>query len=121
MIDELLKSDPKGKRARATTIPLPDIGKRFITPGTPGLDALRAVTDPAPAPTPGAQADADAEEPADSATVQNARVVKRILEEHVWPKWKALVAAESEPARERKPGLERFEAGKELQFPLLLS
>ncbi|KAJ7821131.1 VRR-NUC domain-containing protein [Mycena olivaceomarginata] len=108
VIDELLKSDPKGKRGRATTIPLPDIGKRFVTPGTPGLDALRAVTDPAPAPTPGAQADADAEEPA---TVQNARVVKRILEEHVWPKWRALVAAESEPARERKPGLERFEAG----------
>jgi hypothetical protein len=121
VIDELLKSDPKGKRGRATTIPLPDIGKRFITPGTPGLDALRVVTDPAPAPTPGARADADAEEPADSATVQNARVVKRILEEHVWPKWRALVAAESEPARERKPGLERFEAGKESQFPLLLS
>ncbi|KAF7362260.1 Fanconi-associated nuclease [Mycena venus] len=116
-IDELLKSEPKF--GRATKAPATDIFRRFITPGTPGFDFIRALTTPAC--TPGVQPDGsvapDGDEvlefdvAEDTPAQQNARIVKTILEEHVWPKWKELVSAETEATRERKPGLERFEAG----------
>ncbi|KAJ6497648.1 VRR-NUC domain-containing protein [Mycena sanguinolenta] len=114
MIDELLKPEPKAGRAAKT--PVPDICQRFVTPGTPGLDFIRGLTTPLR--TPGAQTDAPDDDEAlefdvtdEAPSWQKARIVKNIFEEHVWPKWEELLSAASEPKRERKPGLERFEAG----------
>ncbi|KAF7351105.1 Fanconi-associated nuclease [Mycena sanguinolenta] len=113
-IDELLKPEPKAGRVAKT--PVPDICQRFVTPGTPGgLDFIRALTTPLR--TPGAQTDAPDDEALEfdvideAPSLQKARIVKTIFEKHVWPKWKELLSAASKPERERKPGLERFEAG----------
>ncbi|KAJ7270030.1 VRR-NUC domain-containing protein [Mycena haematopus] len=113
-IDDLLKSEPKARRATKT--PVPDICQRFITPGTPGLDFIPSLATPSR--TPGAQTEASDDEEAlefhvadETPSQQKARIVWRIFEEHVWPKWKELLSAASKSARERKPGLERFEAG----------
>ncbi|KAF8178661.1 hypothetical protein K438DRAFT_1681003 [Mycena galopus ATCC 62051] len=102
-IDELLKSESKAGRAAKTPVPA-DICQRFVTPGIPGLDFIRALTTPAPD-------DEEDDVVGDTISLQKARAVKRILEEHVLPKWKELLSVESQSTRERKPGLERFEPG----------
>ncbi|KAJ7099557.1 VRR-NUC domain-containing protein [Mycena belliarum] len=114
-VDEILKPEPKS--ARAVHTPAPEVGARFITPGTPGLDFLRSLTTPAR--TPGAQSDAEDDGEAtldfdvveDTVAEQKAKMVKRILDEHVLAKWKELASAASENGAVRKPGLERFESG----------
>ncbi|KAJ7772094.1 VRR-NUC domain-containing protein [Mycena maculata] len=111
-VDEMLKPEPKFQHAAKTPAPV------LITPG---LDFMRSLTTPAR--TPGVEADVpapnDEEVPLDFDVVedtpaqQKARLVKKIFEEHVLPKWTELVAAASAAAPDtvRKPGLERFEPG----------
>ncbi|KAJ6593456.1 VRR-NUC domain-containing protein [Mycena capillaripes] len=114
IIDDLLKLDFKPGRAAKT--PVVAVVERFVTLGTPGLAFMRALTTPARTPS-GSVAPGGDEETLefdvteDTPARQNARLVKKIFEEHALPKWKELVAAESEMERERKSGLERFEPG----------
>jgi hypothetical protein len=110
-IEDLLKPEPKTGRAAKT--PAPDIHQRF-TPGTPGYDFIRTLTTPARTPDEEEVLEFDVAE--DTFNQRNARLIKKILERHALPKWKELILAESGAERVRKPGLERFEPGKNL-FP----
>jgi hypothetical protein len=110
-IEDLLKPEPKTGRAAKT--PAPDIHQRF-TPGTPGYDFMRTLTTPARTPDEEEVLEFDVAE--DTFNQRNARLIKKILERHALPKWKELILAESKTERVRKPGLERFEPGKNL-FP----
>ncbi|KAJ6631580.1 VRR-NUC domain-containing protein [Mycena sp. CBHHK59/15] len=108
-IDAILEPDAKAERGK--TQARADPGRQFIAAGTLGLEFMRSLTTPVRTP---AAAEGD-EEPLefdvveDSSNEEKARTVKRIFEEHALPKWRELVAADSEAVR--KPGLERFEPG----------
>ncbi|KAJ7125136.1 VRR-NUC domain-containing protein [Mycena epipterygia] len=109
-IDDILKPDHKSERALKT--PAPAASHRFITPGTPGLDFMHGLTTPARMEAPDEEEEAlDFDVIEDTPAQQKARLVKKIFEEHVLEKWRALVSAESETETMRKPGLERFEPG----------
>ncbi|KAJ7209769.1 VRR-NUC domain-containing protein [Mycena pura] len=114
-IDDILKLEPKFGRAKASASAMME---RFSTPVIPGLDFMRRVTTPARTPhlpdALGARNEYDVLDSGvfeDTPAQQNARMVKKILEEHVLPKWKDLVATESARTMTRRPGLERFEPG----------
>ncbi|KAJ7668675.1 VRR-NUC domain-containing protein [Mycena polygramma] len=106
VIDELLKPEPKGGRVAKPSVSA--IIERFISPGTPGLGFLRALTTPAR--TPGDEPAVEFDLDEDTSTQQNAKLVKTIFERHALPKWQEFVSAGSTSAP-RKPGLERFESG----------
>ncbi|KAJ7169072.1 VRR-NUC domain-containing protein [Mycena crocata] len=111
-VDDLLKTEPRSQRVAKT--PAPTSAAQFITPGTPGFDFVRSLTTPPRTP---AVQDDEEQEPLnfdvieDTPAQQKAKLVKKILDEHVLPKWKELVTAQSETQTARKPGLERFEPG----------
>jgi hypothetical protein len=49
----------------------------------------------------------------ESVQLRKARIVKRVFDEVVYPRWKAFLAVVGEVgSKERRPGLERFEPGE---------
>ncbi|KAH0583471.1 hypothetical protein H2248_009100 [Termitomyces sp. 'cryptogamus'] len=95
-----------------TPVP-PSRGRTLTTPLWTPLSATRFTESPVPGKDEeDNQEDEAVPEPEEPLKIQTARRIKKVFDEHVFPKWKELVAKrQGQGAKARSPGLERFEPG----------